>query len=202
MRISRWTSTVLCAALGSAGCGDDADDSGGGGQTGTINHVSSSVPKGKSLSELSEAELQDVHKAYAAAVTSDEIGAAMCNFVGAFASGFGEQLGGAEQPEQPSCEQVVSECKMSFSTAANTAPMAGAGVSAPPSSTAAFTGCDVSVGDYEQCLTQTLQAFAKVFGGFTCGSDVTSVDMSALAPTQLSACTSLSSSCAGALGGG
>jgi len=198
MRIIRLL-PCFCVSLAFA-CGGDSG--GGGNNTGSgSTTINSGVDDSKPLSMLSDAELQQIGTSFGNAQASEALLDSVCKFTAKFAS-FGASTdpnanpNAAPTPAQvEACNDAYEECK---ADAAST-PLDTMSATDVPDSTDAFAGCNVTVGQYEACLTASLNLLTQVFGSLSCSSSAMP-DLSAAA-MQPAACTALASAqCTGAIG--
>ncbi len=184
----------LTLALGALafGCGDDDGGSStnpGGGMGSTVN---SGVDDSKMLSMLTSAEVQQLGEGVLQAQSGAAFLDGACKFAGVLSSA---AIGGnaAPTPQQVQmCNDTYIQCK----TDSQSAPAAPVGPAAP-TGTAAFAGCNITVAQYETCMTELLDIYAETFGALACDQPL---DLSAMpTPSMATACDVLSTQCSGAL---
>lgn len=180
--------SAVCLTLGLAlaGCGDDEKDSAGGGGSSEVN---SGVTQSKPLSQVTEAEAQQLQEGYEKAMQSSKVADAMCGFSAVLASAFQEGFGGGGGT---SCEDLFAACKQGFKD--NPAQASATSGAASLGGSATYATCNVTVGELEACLTASLDAMATAFSSFKCGSepgDVTAAPSTA----TLSACEKVNTEC-------
>jgi hypothetical protein len=185
----------FCVSLAFA-CGGDSG--GGGNNNGGSTTINSGVDDSKPLSMLSDTELQQIGQSVESAQSSEALLDSVCKLTAKFGASFGASADPNAAPtaaQVEACNDAYAECKAD----AATMPPEGMSFTEVPNSTDVFAGCNVTVGQYEACLTAGLNLLTQVFGSLSCSSSAMP-DLAAAA-VQPEACTALASAqCTGALG--
>jgi hypothetical protein len=174
-------------------CGGDSGG-GNGNNGGGSTTVNSGVDDSKPLSMLSDAEVQQLGESFGNA--SEGLADGMCKFFAKFgALGLSSDPNAAPTAAQvDACNDAYAECK------AMPPSMAPASMFSTevPTNAAAFAGCNVTVAQFEACLSATLTALTQVLGAVSCTSS--GVPDTAAFDTEPAACAEYSAQCAGTLG--
>ncbi len=187
----------FCVSLAFA-CGGDSGGGNGNNNGGGSTTINSGVDDSKPLSMLSDAELQQIGESFGNAQSSEALLDSVCKFTAVFASSFGASAEPNAAPtaaQVEACNDAYAECK---ADAASMPPETMTSTDVPDS-TDAFAGCNVTVGQYEACLTAGLNLLTQVFGSLSCSSSA--MPNLAAAAMQPEACSALASAqCTAALG--
>lgn len=186
---------ILAPACG----GDDEDDKGGGG-TGTVD---SGVDGSKPLSMLTDAEAQKIAQSYASASATDKLLDGVCKSLAVFTAALGGGDPSAQPGAAPTAEQVMAcndayeMCKMQVQQAQGQPAAAPADGMEVPTTASAFAGCEVTVDQYEACLTAQIRMLEEFYSGLSCDEPLTA-DATAAPTATLSECEAFSQCAAGA----
>ena len=158
-----WLAVITCLAL-DYGCGGDDDGASGA--------VSTGLPPDSRLSDLSDAQLEQVCESFLVAVDEGLAGQTVrinCT-LSSISAATGVSISGQVRFDVAMCEQLVDECVASKSAADAGVP---AGTKrnvdcATPAATEPQRSCDATVSQYERCYSAIADDLDGVLDAFNC----------------------------------
>jgi hypothetical protein len=143
---------------------------------------------------LTDAEAQQIGQSYASAAATEELLEGVCMFSAVFSASLSGGDPAADPSAAPTAEQIAAcndafaMCQMQIQQAQGQAappPMGGMTV---PSSASAFADCDVTVEQYEACLTASIAMLEQLYSGLSCDQPaMLDSTAAAMSPTECQA---------------
>ena len=185
---------VLLLACLAAACGEDHAKPERGA-------VSSGLPPDQILSELSDAQLESLCRAFVHAAdeeVGDELPELDCTFQ-SIGQSIGVSLSGQVRFDLAKCEMLVRECVAAAGADGGPAPVSGFGNvdCASPAATAAQRSCSASVAQYERCYSAVVADFDALLMRTGCAQGLTALDAGMPAPAMVTPpqCAELRQAC-------
>lgn len=164
---------LICLVFTSSliACGDDdggGSSSGSGGNTPRV--VDSGVDDSKPLSMVTSEELTQIARSQAAAVDVSAYIDMSCKLLGVFTVAL-------SAGDMPPTEEMIRECNDSYNQCKSQAEQSQGQAMVDlsmletvevPADTSALAECNVTVGEYEACLTESLALAFSLFDDLTC----------------------------------
>jgi len=155
--------SIAFACFAFACGGDDGDASAG--------SVSTGLPPDSRLSDLSDAQLEQVCRSFVVAADEALTGQTLvinCT-ISSIGAATGVSISGQVRFDVGMCEQLVDECVASKSAADAGASKGSSNIDcATPAATEAQRSCDATVKQYERCYSALVDDFSGVVVGFDC----------------------------------
>ena len=200
MKSRKWNLTLGFLALGVLGAcgGDDSNNSGGNGNA----TVYTGLPSNRTLSSLTESEVQTACKGVSDAAASFATPEASLR-----SECFGKGLSGAISASSDGSLTVdVAKCQMLTDSCVADPASAGVavdkegdtGIDCMGADPAEFAGCEATIGEFEGCLNKILAAYQQVLASLTCSNGQSLVMNGGPQPADTSMipeCMSLSTKC-------
>jgi hypothetical protein len=169
------------------GCGGDDD-----GTEKPAGSVSTGLPPDSRLSDLSDAQLEQVCHSFVVAIDQGLSGQTVlldCT-VSSIGASTGVSQSGQVRFDLAMCEQLVDECVKSKQAADASVPTGASNIDcASPAATQAQRDCDATVGQYERCYSALADDLDGVVVAFDCARAKAALDaqeaMTAVSPKMM-----------------
>lgn len=190
---------LICLVFTSSliACGDDdggGSSSGSGGNTPGV--VDSGVDDSKPLSMVTSEELTQIAQSQAAAVDVSAYIDMSCKLVGVFTVA----LSAGDMPPTEdmirACNDSYNQCKSQTEHMVDMVDLSMLETVEVPTDTSALAECNVTVGEYEACLTESLALAFSLFDNLTCENPALMVEATEVMVPA--ACETFQTNCAAA----